>query len=235
VLFAVLIVAAAGLIGTAHFTGPRWVPNWHFRITRATHSSSTLRAAPATSFPKISRSHGADSFPLSIVLWVLVAIAAAGVAVLLWRWWSGRRSRTRAGWHQVVARATAQTVIEPKPEPEPDTPALRSGIELALQLLDAQREPGDAIVRAWLGLQETAEESGIVRRLAETPTEFTTRILSRAFDDDRAIRTLLRLYLRTRFGDHPVTIDDVSAVRAALQELVRTWPAPESVSGPRRR
>ena len=110
-------------------------------------------------------------------------------------------------------------------------PALRTGIELALQVLDEQREPADAIVRAWLGLQETAEESGIVRQPAETPTEFTSRILSRAFADDRAIRTLLRLYLRTRFGDHPVTAEDVAAVRAALQELVRTWPAPASPAG----
>jgi hypothetical protein len=111
-------------------------------------------------------------------------------------------------------------------EPEPSTPELRTGIELALQALDEQREPADAIVRAWLGLQETAAESGIVRRDAETPTEFTSRILSRAFGDDRAVRTLLRLYLRTRFGDHPVTADDVATVRAALRELVRTWPTP---------
>ena len=134
---------------------------------------------------------------------VIVAIAAVGVAVLLWRWWAGRPSRAATGQNSAVAPATSEIPIEP--EPEPDTPALRTGIELALQVLDEQREPADAIVRAWLGLQETAEESGIVRRPAETPTEFTSRILSRAFADDRAVRTLLRLYLRTRFGDHPVT------------------------------
>jgi hypothetical protein len=38
-----------------------------------------------------------------------------------------------------------------------------------------------------------------------------------------AIATLLRLYLRTRFGDHPVTDADVTLVRQALRELVRTW------------
>src|SRR6201999_1893445 len=109
--------------------------------------------------------------------------------------------------------------------------------ELALQVLDEQREPADAIVRAWLGLEGTAEESGIVRRPAETPTEFTSRILSRAFGDHEAVRTLLRLYLRTRFGDHPVTDDDVAAVRAALQELVTTWRRGDAVTpasvGPR--
>ena len=100
-------------------------------------------------------------------------------------------------------------------------------------MLDEQREPADAIVRAWLGLQQAAEDSGIVRGVAETPTEFTTRIIGRAVTDDRAIRTLLRLYLRTRFGDHPVTGDDVALVRTALRELVRTWPVPQSVGGAR--
>jgi hypothetical protein len=122
-------------------------------------------------------------------------------------------------------------VIPVERQPEPDPPALRTGIELALQVLDEQRDPTDAIVRAWLGLQEAAEESGIVRQPAETPTEFTSRIVNRASADDRAVRTLLRLYLRTRFGDHPVTSDDVTVARVALQELVRTWPAPKSPVG----
>jgi hypothetical protein len=172
------------------------------------------------------------SFPLgTIVLWIVVAIAVLGIAVLLWRWRSGRLSRAATSRHSVAV--TAVSAVLPEPEPEPDMPVLRTGIGLALQVLDEQRDPADAIVRAWLGLQETAEESGIVRQPAETPTEFTSRILGRAFADDQAIRTLLRLYLRTRFGDHPVTTEDVAAVRLALEELVRTWPLPASPSGPR--
>jgi hypothetical protein len=177
----------------------------------------------------VSQLGKAGTFPLWIVLWVIAAIVAIGIAVLLWRLWAGRPSRAATG--PVAALETATSEIPVEPEPEPGTPVLRTGIELALQALDEQREPADAIVRAWLGLQETAAESGIVRRAAETPTEFTSRILSRAFADDRAVRTLLRLYLRTRFGDHPVTTDDVASVRAALQELVRTWPTPEVPAG----
>ncbi len=167
------------------------------------------------------------------MVWIAVGIAAAGVAWLLWRWWAGRPSGRAAGVHAPAVTTTREIVAEP--EPEPDTPVLRSGIELALQVLDEQREPADAIVRAWLGLQETAEQSGIVRQPAETPTEFTTRILSAAFADDWAVRTLLRLYLRTRFGDHPVTGDEVAAVRAALQRLVDTWPAPDAHAAARAR
>jgi hypothetical protein len=226
-VLALLVVAAAGIAGTSNFGGPRWVPNWE--LPRHTQAQPKL---PASSLGRLSRMPPlgkAGKFPLWVVLFVMVGLAAVCVALLVWRWWAGRPSRAATGQNSAVAPATSEVPIEP--EPEPETPALRTGIEMALQVLDEQREPADAIVRAWLGLQETAAESGIVRRPAETPTEFTSRILGRALADDRAIRTLLHLYLRTRFGDHPVTTDDVSAVRAALQELVRTWPEPELPAG----
>jgi hypothetical protein len=233
VLLAVLVVAAAGITGTTHFAGPRWVPHWN--LSRHIQAPRTLSSVPSTFPPRTSVPNSTGSFPLwAVVLWIVVAIAVVGIAVLLWRWWARHPSRAATSRHSVAVVATSEVLTEF--ESEPDMPALRTGIGLALQVLDEQRDPADAIVRAWLGLQETAEESGIVRQPAETPTEFTSRILSRAFADDRAIRTLLRLYLRTRFGDHPVTTEDVAAVRAALQELVRTWPTPASPvgAGPRR-
>jgi hypothetical protein len=226
---ALLVVAAAGIAGTTHFSGPRWVPDWRFSQHAA--APPKLAPPPPMRLPRSSALRGTGSFPLWIVLWILVAIGVVGVAMVLWRWWAGRPSRAATSRNTAVGAAASELPIVREPEPEPDAPALRTGIELALQVLDEQRDPADAIVRAWLGLQETAAESGIVRRPAETPTEFTSRILSRAFADDRAVRTLLRLYLRTRFGDHPVTTEDVAAVRAALQELVRTWPAPELPAG----
>lgn len=220
----VLVVAAAGISGTTDFTGPRWVPHWKL----PTNNRTPVKVrSPSTGVPKrIPPSKSTDTFPLGeVLLWIIIGVAVIGIALALWRWWNRRPLREVGVLHSVVATVTTTIPIEPEPEPEPVTPALRSGIELALQMLDEQREPADAIVRAWLGLQETAEESGIVRRPAETATEFTSRILSRAVVDDRALRTLLRLYLRSRFGDHPITSDDVAAVRVALQELVRTWPA----------
>jgi Domain of unknown function (DUF4129) len=229
-LLGVLVVAAAGLSGTTHFAGPRWLPN--LKVPRHTPVLVKPPHQSTVTAPQPPGQHGASSFPLGqLLLWIVVGIAAVGVAVLLWRWWVNRPSRAATARRPVVAMATSEVPVQP--EPEPDTPALRTGIELALQVLDEQREPADAIVRAWLGLQETAEESGIVRRPAETPTEFTSRILGHAFTDDRAIRTLLRLYLQTRFGDHRATADDVAAVRSALQELVRTWRAPEAGAGAR--
>jgi len=235
VLFSVLVVVAAGIAGTTHFAGPRWVPNWKFSQHPQAHRTLPS-VSPTFQPPRTSLSKSTGNFPLgTVLLWIVVAIAVVGIAALIWRWWARRPSLPSSGWHSVAVAATSEVVAEPEPEPEPDMPALRTGISLALQVLDEQRDPADAIVRAWLGLQETAEESGIVRQQAETPTEFTSRILSRASADDRAIRTLLRLYLRTRFGDHPVTAEDVAAVRSALEELVRTWSTPASPTAAGRR
>ncbi len=233
-LLGVLVVAAAGLAGTVHFPGPRWVPDWRFGALKARKLTPPKLHLPSTTRPmRVSPSHPSASVPFGqVVLWIVVGVAAIGVAALV-RWlWNRRSVRVAPSWQPAAAMTR---VVPIEPEPDPDAATLRSGIEVALQTLDEQREPADAVVRAWLGLQETAESSGIVRRPSETPTEFTSRILSRAFVDDRAVRTLLRLYLQTRFGDHAVTSEDVASVRTALQELVRTWPVPTARVGSGRR
>jgi Domain of unknown function (DUF4129) len=223
VLLGVIVVAAAGITGKAHFGGPRWVPNWNLSSGHKVLLPKSHKQSPP---PPVKASHHGGFAIGTVLLWVLVGLAAIGILALLWRWWQGRPTRAAVSLNSLTVDATPAVPTEPEPEPEANAPALRTGIDLALQTLDEQRDPADAIVQAWLGLQETAEESGLARRPAETPTEFTSRILRGALADDRAIKTLLRLYLRTRFGDHPPTQEDVSAVRAALQELVRTWPAP---------
>jgi hypothetical protein len=218
VLLVVLVVIAAGLGGTSHFTGARWFPNLHGSYAPPPHG---IPRPPTTTLE--SGNHRLQHSSATVPGWIVaiaIVLVAIGLLALLWRWWRGRRlpsAPERAG----ASVQTTQQVVAAEPEPQPEK--LLTGIELALEVLDEEREPADAIVRAWLGLQETAEESGIVRRASETPTEFTSRILSGAFADDRALRTLLRLYLRTRFGDHAVTAADVAEVRDALRQLVSSW------------
>lgn len=218
-LLVVLVILAAGIGGTSHFTGARWFPHLGGGAATPTTHRAILRSAPPTTKRRALRSSGSLPWWVGVLLLVLIAL---GLAALLWRWWSRRRMPAAPSLHSSSMHVTQLVPAEPEAEPE----KLLSGIGLALQALDEQREPADAVVRAWLGLQETAEESGIMRAASETPTEFTSRILSRAFADDQALRTLLRLYLRTRFGDHPVTTDDVDVVREALAQLVSTWGAP---------
>jgi hypothetical protein len=210
----VLVVVAAGLAGTAHFTGPRWYP--HLAAAKHQPTTTTPLAKLKTAPLKTSSQHGSFTLPSWLPIALIVAIVLV-IAALLWRWLRGRPAPPAPSVHAPSVGLTR--AAPPAPEPE----AMLTGIELALQVFDEQREPADAVVRAWVGLEETARESGIVRGPSETPTEFTLRILRGVFADDRAILTLRRLYLRTRFGDHPVTADEVADVRDALQRLVASW------------
>ncbi len=225
-LLGVIVVLAAGIGGTAHFGGARWYPH----LGGAVHPTAPITKQPVVAHAPLKparRARTTITLPLWLVL-VLAGLLVIGIAAFL-RWlWTKRRAPAAPELHGAAVQVAPQPVAaEPEPEPE----ALLSGIELALQILDERREPGDAIVRAWIGLQETAAASGIVRRPAESPTEFTSRILAGAFADDRALRTLLRLYLRTRFGDHPATAGDVAAVRDALEQLVASWRVPQRARG----
>lgn len=234
VSLSVLIVVAAGVEGGARFTGPRWVPHFHPRPV-VPPTPSRPPAPLATQAPGVNRS--AVRLPIgTILMWTAVALAIVLAVLLIW-WW--RKRAPRRGGPRPIEVPSAPAVaadVGRATEPEPDAPVLRSGLEEALLQLERDGEPADAVVRAWLGLQQTAEQAGVARWPSETPTEFTSRILRRFFattheggrndagpTGNAAITTLLRLYLRTRFGEHPVTAADVALVRQALRELVRTW------------
>jgi hypothetical protein len=218
-LLGLVVVAAAGIQGAAQFSGLRWNID-----LQSLPTPRALPTMPASSLAPASPPAGTGvhvDIP-AIVLWAVLGVAAAIAIVLIVRRIL-RRRRRGIGLREVGALTAPAPAPQPEPEPEPEAPALRRGIEEALRHLDDDREPADAVIRAWLGLQQTAEESGIQRRAAETPTEFTTRIMRHVTADDRAVGTLLRLYLRTRFGDHPVTAADVAGAREALEGLASTW------------
>jgi hypothetical protein len=216
VLLVVVVIAAAGLAGTPHFSGARFLP----QVKSGTHGTPPAVKNPVTAPPATPHQSSGSS---NSALWAgVIGLVLVGllVAWLVRRGWLNRR-RPPVGSLTGSASMQAVEVSAPVPPAEPEV--LLTGIEHALRALEGERDPGDAVVRAWLGLEETAGESGIQRGPSETPTEFTSQIMRAAFADDRAIGTLLRLYLRTRFGDHPVSADDVSAVRVALQHLVDNW------------
>ena len=224
-VLAALVIATAGLAGTAHFTGARWYPHIGSGTNNSVRTTPLLRLPPGPHKKPRAKAHG------SYTSWVLIAVIVVALLVLanlVWRWLRGLRLEAPA---PAVRPTTAEAPHVAPPEPEPEPAKLLSGIELALNTLNEEREPADAVIRAWLGLQETAEQSGIVRRASETPTEFASRVLTRAFADPQPVRTLLQLYLRARFGDRPVTADDVSAVRDALEQLLAGWHAADRPGG----
>lgn len=228
ILLAVVVIAAAGLAGPSRFTGVRASP---LDLTFGGHRVKTT--TNFFIFKNVNPRHVRQK-PLPPNEYWIVVVAGGVLLVVLAVLWLTRRVRGRrleeAPSYEISG---SEMVPTPVPESEPEPEVFRSGIELAIEALEDEREPADAVVRAWLGFQETAEQSGIARRPSETPTEFAARVLSRVFTDDRALRTLLQLYLRTRFSEREVTPEDVSAVRDALQQLLDNWHWAGGVAGAR--
>ena len=81
--------------------------------------------------------------------------------------------------------------------------------------------PGDAVIAAWLRLEEAAEHEGAGRMPHETATEFTTSLLSRYTTSEPALDELRVLYQRARFGrPGEVTEADVRAAAGALDRIL---------------
>ncbi len=98
-------------------------------------------------------------------------------------------------------------------------PALAEGVEAAGDALDRRVPPGDAVIAAWVALEDAAEGSGVVREAAQTATEFTLELLDATQADADASRALLGLYLAARFSEHEITPDDVTRARGALEAI----------------
>ncbi len=214
--FGLLLVVAIGMRGTASFSGVRWLPDWTLPRSTAKPPQATLPPPPSAAPARVPK----PAAPLEIgpILLVVAAVVVIIVALLVLRWWLRRR-------RHLALEAMDATIggLPLAKEPEPDAPVLRRGFDLALHVLDTEREPRDAIVKAWLGLQDAAEDSGIRRAPAETPTEFTSRIRGMVVSDERSVVSLLRWYHWGRFGDHPATEQDVASARASLESLAASW------------
>jgi uncharacterized protein DUF4129 len=81
--------------------------------------------------------------------------------------------------------------------------------------------PGDAVIAAWLRLEEAAEHEGAGRKPHETATEFTAALLDRYTTSEPAMAELRVLYQRARFGPPgEVGEDDVRRAADALDRIL---------------
>ncbi|GIG29998.1 DUF4129 domain-containing protein [Cellulomonas marina] len=108
----------------------------------------------------------------------------------------------------------------------PDLPALHRAATAALARLDAPGAGGDDVVAAWLAVERAAAESGVPRAVTWTSSELTAAVLAATDAEPDAVRTLLRLYQRARYGVGPAArldADEVALARACLVTLARDW------------
>ena len=190
--------------------------------TQSQNAGSQASHAASTTNPTVPAS--AD---ISWLLWILVAVVLTVIGVLLWRVLRNRGAlRAQLGETLTDLSTLDDTVVA---SGVPDPAIIRRGLDAAAERLDGTRTPHDAIILAWLGLQEAAEDSGMPRRGPETPTEFTTRVFTTLRNDGTAVdlaaaRELLALYLRARFDSHSTSVQDVEAARSAVARLSESWP-----------
>lgn len=221
-LLCVAIAIAAGLEGRFVFGGPRWIPQDGTPATPVAASPQPQSTMVATAAPHLDKPQA----PI-VISWLPILVALALLLLLafglLLRYWLRNRRGPADEW--LGLDGALQELGEESSPAEADLPALQRGLVRAADILASAREPRDAIVRAWIGLQEAAEDSGVRRRAAETPTEFTRRVFESVSADRAAATTLLDVYLRVRFGAAPASAADVTLARKAIQRLRDTWPA----------
>ena len=155
---------------------------------------------------------------LSLLWTVLGGALVAALVFGLVRWVQLRPRRRAEGLPDAGDVVPGPTVGSPVGL-LPDLPTLREGLDDAGAELRSDVAPADAVIAAWVLLEDAAGRSGVVRDRAWTPTEFTVSVLDRTPADRAATRRLLDLYLQARFGGEPMTPDDVAAARRAVSRL----------------
>jgi hypothetical protein len=219
-ILAILIAVGAAISGPLRFGNPRWEPPKGPPPTPPVQSAPPQPTATPTKPPAQHIHPGPDLAWLAIVL---AALLLAFILFFVVRWLLRRRRDPTEAVAAPLNELGDLEVLPPDPSVETGLPYLRRGLRRALVVLDENRDPSDAIIQAWLGLQESAEDAGFQRFSAETPTEFTTRILNRLQVDADSLATLRRLYLAVRFGSAVATPADVASARRALETLEAQW------------
>lgn len=218
-LLAVALLVVLGVIAAAVR------PPWRFDpiILDLPHPTGRPRALPPppSAQPSASaRSHGLPGagVDLSWLKWVLlgllVAAALLALVLVMARLLAVRR---------MYAEQPEEDVEVLNTDVQPDLPTLQQGAARAEERLLAIGRPTDAIIAAWLALEEAAHGSGVDRRPAQTPSEFTTDVLGRTGVPAEPVQTLLGLYLRARFSAAGSGPTDLDQARRCIRALADSW------------
>lgn len=186
---------------------------------------------PSFGFSTSTGSAGDSTWPIflgiQLAVWIvlLIPMGLLGVVIMIALVGSMRRRR--------IGRST------PVVAPAPDEVTGDQNGSAAGRLLSAARAarsilrehtggpPSDAIVAAWLRLEEAAAGSGTRRRAHQTPTEFAAAVLAAHTMHEPALDELRMLYQRARFGRaEEVGPVQARAAHAALDRIMRALARP---------
>ncbi|PUB26203.1 uncharacterized protein DUF4129 [Promicromonospora sp. AC04] len=160
----------------------------------------------------------------TVLLGLLVAaIITAAVRQLL----ATHRERTSTKPDNLAAGTAAGSIGT-----DVDLPELQDAVTRALAHLDGHARPRDAVIAAWVALEEAAERAGTHRDPAQTPTEFAGTVLAATPAPPTAVNRLRTLYQRARFTDRPIDRPAVDQARTALADIARSLDVHEPALDP---
>ncbi len=214
---ALLVVLAATAIGPWELDPP-----FRLEAPQTTEPPPPESTGTPTATPSPREPMEWQDLPTPDLTWLAVVISVIGAAVLLLVLLRLLAYLRRP--RQVEPPEPGTTADYGDVEPEPDLPVLREGVRSAVEQLRAVGPPRDAIVAAWLAMEDAASRSGVPRHPAQTPTEHAAAVLERTGADQRATEHLLHLYHRARFSTEEPEPGDVDAAAAALEQLAASWP-----------
>ncbi|MET0235938.1 MAG: DUF4129 domain-containing protein [Kibdelosporangium sp.] len=150
----------------------------------------------------------------ALILIILVAIGVLlGLAMLL------------SAMAEIRVRRARRSRVPEALDSEPSVAGeqwLAKATRRALSEIDQRKggPPSDAVIAAWVRLEESAAATGIGREPHQTPSEFAAAVLADHAVDTEALQDLKNLYHRARFGEAgTVTEDDARRARTALEKI----------------
>lgn len=214
-----IVMIAASAQGTARFEPPVFDPAPAPMPVATEMPGQTPMPMPTqTPLPSNETAVAVVSTVLMIITAVVLAIVLFFVIRALLRAWAARIPR-----REVDQAGEESFAVSPEPDPETAAPTIRRGIAAALRVIDEHAAPSDAIIAAWVGLEESAAEAGITRGRTETPAEFTLRVITHRSDVAEDAELLLRLYERVRFAGRTADETDRAAARQTLAAIQEGW------------
>lgn len=145
---------------------------------------------------------------------VFIMLVAIGTAYLLFRSAQYMLDFSARNRH----RHTAPQPVSVAPLPQVPEGLTGAGAGRRREAL-VEGEPRNAIVAAWVDLEESAAASRLARRPAETPLEYVARVLATWDVDIAALAELANLYREARFSSHPMGSRERERALRALDQV----------------
>lgn len=106
----------------------------------------------------------------------------------------------------------------PATEAAADDEAVADALEAGLTALESGA-PRNAVVAAWVVLEDAAARAGVPREVTDTATDLALRMLATHPVDPGALERLAALYREARFSAHAMTEQHRSEARGCLERL----------------